>query len=155
MENLCENGTCTSGCGEDADCYPGDSCGEAGACEPKDCTDTRLDCGFKQFCNEFSGECYDAGGYYCKPCNDELDCGGNGNYCTSSGYCGVTCETDTDCPSGFQCYAFVDGAGDVQFYQCYTACWVYADHITGDVIPGFPVQPVEPPICDLTVEDAG
>lgn len=151
MEHTCDDGACTAGCGEDADCYPGDSCGETGTCETKDCRDTHLDCGFKEFCNEFSGECYDAGGYYCRACNDDNDCGGNGNYC-AGGYCGVTCETNSDCPSGFQCYAFVNSAGDVQFYQCYTACSVYADS-TGGPKPAFPIDPVELPTCELVLED--
>ena len=69
MENFCSNGTCTPGCAENADCYPGDSCNvESGQCEVSGCTDSRLDCGYKEFCNEFSGECYDAGGYFCKEC---------------------------------------------------------------------------------------
>ncbi len=155
MAHFCDDGTCAEGCADEYDCYPGDSCTEEGTCEAKDCRDTHLDCGFKEFCNEFSGECYDAGGYYCRTCNDDNDCGGNGNYCTSSGYCGVTCETNNDCPSGFQCYAFVNSVGEVQFYQCYTACWVYADKGGGEVLPGWPVEPVDLPTCELTVEDAG
>jgi len=155
METTCDAGRCVDGCAEDVDCYPGDACSETGSCEPAACRDTRLDCGFGQFCNEFTGSCYDAGGYYCKPCNDDNDCGGNGNYCTGSGYCGVTCESDNDCPSGYQCYPFVDLAGDVQFYQCYTACWVYADEGGGTTSPAGPIEPVPPPECELVVETAG
>lgn len=149
MEHTCDDGTCTAGCGDESDCYPGDTCGENGTCEAKACRETHLDCGFKEFCNEFSGECYDAGGYYCKTCNDDNDCGGNGNYCYG-GFCGVTCEVDTDCPSGFQCYAFSDGLG-VQFYQCYTACGVYADSGGGNRV-ATPIGPVEPKICDASME---
>ena len=43
----------------------------------------------------------------------------------------------------------------MQFYQCYTACWVYADKAGGEVLPGWPVEPVDLPTCELTVEDAG
>jgi hypothetical protein len=129
MEQFCESGACTPGCEQDDDCYPGDHCNvEAGQCESSGCVDTRLDCGYKEFCNEFSGECYDAGGYYCKECNDDFDCGGNGNYCTGTGYCGVTCESDNDCPSGFSCSPFVDINGNVVFYQCFTYCWLYDDY---------------------------
>ncbi len=153
MEHTCVDGTCEAGCGEDDDCYPGDTCSEDGACTAKACDDTRVDCGFKEFCNEFTGECYEAGGYYCKACNDDLDCGpeGSGNYCYA-GYCGVTCESDIDCPSGFQCYAFSNTEG-VQFYNCWTACWVYEDAETGTVAPGQPVVPVELPECELPLEE--
>jgi len=129
MESFCADGVCTAGCAEDADCYPGDFCNvEAGVCESAGCTDTRLDCGYKEFCNEFSGECYDAGGYFCKDCNDEQDCGGNGNRCTGYGFCGVSCESNDDCPSGFNCFPFVDFNGNVVDYQCFTYCWLYEDY---------------------------
>lgn len=129
MEHYCSAGACFPGCEEQSDCYPGDTCNvEAGQCESGGCTDTRLDCGYKEFCNEFSGECYDAGGYFCKECNDDYDCGGNGNLCTGSGYCGVSCDSNDDCPSGFNCFPFVDMAGNVVDYQCYTYCWLYEDY---------------------------
>ncbi len=149
MEHTCDDGSCTEGCGEDDDCYPGDVCGETGACEPKDCRDTRVDCGFQEFCNEFTGECYEAGGYYCKICNDDNDCGGNGNHCYG-GYCGVDCSSDADCPSGFQCYAFSNAEG-VQYYNCWTWCAVYADDQRAK--PAYPVDVVELPTCELLLEE--
>ena len=129
MEQFCSDGRCADGCAEAEDCYPGDTCDvDLAVCESAACEDTRRDCGFKEFCNAVSGECYEAGGYYCQPCNDDFDCGGNGNYCTGYGYCGVTCESDADCPSGFNCYPFSDINGNVQFYQCFTYCQLYENY---------------------------
>lgn len=148
MEHFCDRGGCTPGCADDVDCYPGDACNTAlETCEQKECRDTRLDCGYKQWCNELTGDCYDASGYYCRECNGDADCGGNGNYCYN-GYCGVTCATDTDCPSGFSCLAFVDNSGNVQFYQCYTYCWLYEDAVEqGADLPRPVVPPAADPIC--------
>lgn len=161
MESFCADGVCTPGCAEDGDCYPGDFCNvEAGQCESAGCTDTRLDCGYKEFCNDFSGDCYDAGGYFCKECNDELDCGGNGNRCTGYGFCGVSCESNDDCPSGFNCFPFVDFNGNVVDYQCFTYCWLYEDYeeeMPQDkiwprpLILGFPTCPV---LESLAIEEA-
>jgi len=85
-----------------------------------ECSDTRLDCGFGEFCSP-AGECYEAAGFYCHSCNDNGDCGGNGNTCLS-GTCGVTCNTDADCPGGFDCYPVSDYAGNVVTHQCWTDC---------------------------------
>ena len=40
----------------------------------------------------------------------------------------MTCESDADCPSGFNCYPFVDFNGNVQFYQCFTYCQLYEEY---------------------------
>ena len=146
MEHYCQDGVCNTGCLGDEDCYPSDECDtNTGECVDKACTDSHLDCGFKEFCNEFSGDCYDAGGYYCKKCNDDGDCGGNGNLCTGWGYCGVTCESDDDCPSGLSCYPFQDMNGNVMGYQCLTYCWLYED-LDDTLQEGGTVEP--PPIID-------
>lgn len=131
MEEYCHKGTCASGCERDEDCYPGDVCDSGSAsCATAACTDTRVDCAFQQFCNTGNGECYDAGGYYCRACQDDGDCGGNGNLCLNLGnaqtdYCGVTCVSDTDCPNGYTCAGVGDGEGNVIAYQCITYCWLY------------------------------
>ena len=116
--------TCVSGCKSDTDCVFGDVCNLGlDACEPAQCTDTRIDCGFQEFCSP-AGECYTAAGYYCADCEDDGDCGGGGNVCYG-GYCAVACATNTDCPQGFNCFAFTDNSGNVVSHQCYTACWLY------------------------------
>ena len=136
MEQYCLSGECKNGCEVDADCYPGDACdttsSTVGSCATAACTSSRIDCEFNQFCNSVTGECYDAGGYYCKSCNDDSDCGGSGNYCLNLGYaesdfCGVTCSTDSDCPSGYTCSPLGDLSGNIIAYQCLTYCWLYEE----------------------------
>jgi len=130
MEEHCQAGNCVAGCSEDADCYPGDRCdADFGVCEQAPCAEAHRDCAFKEFCNAASGECYEAAGYYCSACNDDDDCGGesSGNHCYG-GYCLVECTRDADCPAGFYCYGFVDNAGNVQYYQCFTLCEYYESY---------------------------
>lgn len=127
IENYCHGGECTPGCEVTEDCKFGDTCNpETLQCEGGGCTDTRTDCEFGEFCSP-AGECYDAGGYYCRSCGSEADCGGNGNVCIWD-YCGVTCVTDQDCPAGFDCYAYtVDMSGNIAGYACLTYCWLYEE----------------------------
>ena len=139
MESTCQGNTCNTGCDSDRDCYPGDQCNlDDGVCETRGCTDTHLDCGYKEFCNTLTGECYDAGGVYCRPCdprNVVEDCnGGNGNGPTQcwNNFCTVDCSNGRECPSGFQCYPFTDRAGNVLTWQCLTYCWLYEDNSAGD-----------------------
>lgn len=133
MEQHCVGGACVSGCEDNADCYPGDQCEtETSTCVAESCDDTREDCGFQQFCNGATGECYDAGGYYCHACQDDGDCGGNGNLClslgdASSNYCGVTCSSDADCPNSYTCAGVSDLSGNIVAYQCITYCWLYSE----------------------------
>lgn len=129
MEHYCAEGACVTGCEEDSDCYPGDICNtDLLTCETGGCEDAHRDCGFKEFCNAASGECYEAAGYYCKSCSSNEDCGGAGNYCTSYGFCGVDCNSNSDCPAGFDCAGFIDANGNIQYYQCFTYCWLYEDY---------------------------
>lgn len=126
MEAWCDAGTCVAGCQQDGDCYPGDKCDpDNGACVAEGCRTTTLDCDFGQFCNQATGDCYEANGYYCRPCGGETDCGGNGNQCLDFGaggeFCGVTCEVESDCPAGYTCWP---GASPP---QCITYCWLYID----------------------------
>lgn len=149
MEERCDDGACVSGCDVDEDCYPGDTCQtETSTCEAAACTDTRIDCAFEQFCNSATGECYDAGGYYCHPCLDDGDCGGSGNLCLSLGnaesyYCGVTCTSESDCPSGYTCAGVADLSGNIVAYQCITYCWLYDEDARVSAPPST-TQPVWP-----------
>jgi hypothetical protein len=125
IEQYCsEDRACTPGCQLDSDCKFGDYCDEGTqTCMASECTNSRLDCGYKEFCSP-AGECYEAGGRYCQDCEDDADCG-VGNYCLS-GYCGVACEDDTDCPGGFDCYGITDSlTGNITGHACYTACWLF------------------------------
>lgn len=121
IEQYCSDHRCTDGCQLDADCRFGDVCDEKATCTPALCSDTRLDCSLGEFCSP-AGECYTAGGYYCKSCQDDGDCGGNGNLCLNGGTCGVTCSSDADCPGGFDCYPIYDFNGNIQSHQCWTDC---------------------------------
>lgn len=133
MEQYCAEGVCTEGCSDDGDCYPGDACDlEAAVCEAEGCSDTHTDCAFNEFCNEISGECFEASGYYCQECGGDADCGGNGNTCYG-GYCAVSCESDNDCPSAYTCIPFVDLAGNIQYFGCYTYCWMFEDGDYSDI----------------------
>lgn len=141
MEQFCDNGTCVSGCAEDTDCYPGDACDTTtGTCVEASCRDSTLDCAYKQFCNNVTGECYDASGYYCHRCGDDSDCGGSGNMCLNWGqygsYCGVTCQKESDCPSGYDCVSVTDGNGNVVSTQCVTYCWLYEENARSPALPG-------------------
>ena len=133
MEFYCNNRVCVPGCEGDDDCYPGSECDrEQGVCVESRCVETSVDCGFREFCNTATGDCYDAGGNYCKPCdadNQTADCGED-NYCLA-GYCGVDCSGGRECPSGFECYPFGDEFGNVITFQCFTYCWLYEDYDPG------------------------
>ena len=124
IEQFCgDDNLCAAGCKEHTDCRFGDLCDEATAtCVQAECTDSKLDCGFGEFCS-MTGDCYDAGGYFCQDCEDDPDCGGNGNRCLW-GYCGVQCDSDRDCPGGYDCLALSDGTGNIIDHQCYATCYL-------------------------------
>jgi hypothetical protein len=121
IEEYCSNdNTCVSGCEADTDCMFGDICNATTAtCETGECADTHLDCGFGEFCS-VKGDCYDAGGYFCQDCEDDGDCGGNGNICFY-GNCGVACDDDRDCPGGYSCIMPYE-----DFRLCYAPCYLQA-----------------------------
>lgn len=96
---------------------------EAATCATSECTDTRTDCAFNEFCGP-TGDCYDAGGYYCQDCTVDADCGGGGNLCLC-GYCWVPCTSDSDCPVGYDCTGLTDVAGNVVVDMCVTSCWMF------------------------------
>jgi len=123
IEQYCKEGSCADGCAADTDCMFGDVCdADTRTCTVGECSDTRTDCGFGEFCSP-SGDCYEAGGNYCKPCEADGDCGA-GNYCLA-GYCGVACDNDLDCPAGYDCLPLGDVSGNIITYQCWTSCWLY------------------------------
>jgi Cys-rich repeat protein len=162
MEQHCVEGVCQDGCSDDLDCYPGDVCDpDLVRCEQGGCEDAHRDCAFKEFCNGASGECYEAAGYYCRGCDDDDDCGGeqSGNHCYG-GYCLVECTRDSDCPAGFYCYGFVDNAGNVQYYQCYSACELYEGYEGARARRVAPAPaderllPVDPTASPATVQEA-
>lgn len=127
------NRECVPGCEVDTDCRPGFACDtEAGECVEDGCTDTRVDCGYREFCNVATGECYDAGGVLCRPCRAATatqDCG-EGNECIN-GACTRDCSGGQECPAGFECYPFANDDGDIVTYQCFTYCWLYEDYEPG------------------------
>ena len=131
MESYCTGGrTCQAGCENTSDCYPGYTCDlETSACKEAVCTDTALDCGFREFCNLATGECYDAGNQYCSPCTEDFECG-TGNYCFW-GYCGVDCSGGKECPGGFECFPISNPEGQTVAYQCLTYCWLFDDYEPG------------------------
>jgi hypothetical protein len=123
IEHYCTGtGECAVGCETANDCFPGDVCGVDGVCETGSCTETQLDCDFREYCNTTTGECYDAGDQFCRPCTEDEECG-EGNYCFAKS-CGVDCST-TGCPAGFDCTPFVNSNDEIIAYQCITYCWLY------------------------------
>ena len=153
IEYTCKNRNCEPGCATDNDCYPGDRCDlEAGTCTQAPCLDTQVDCGYREFCNTATGECYDAGNLYCKPCdrdNEELDCGED-NICFA-GYCGVDCSEGKECPGGFDCYPFSDDSGNIVTWQCITYCWLYEDFDPGAFAKSPPggLTLMLDPVCEM------
>ncbi len=123
IEQYCLSGQCIDGCAEDTDCVFGSTCDAATAtCVEAACADTHVDCAFGEFCAS-DGECVEAGGAYCRACEDDGDCGGGGNLCIG-GYCGVTCAADHECPAGYDCAPIGDLSGNIVSYQCLAACWL-------------------------------
>jgi hypothetical protein len=53
-------------------------------------------------------------------CEDNGDCGGNGNVCFAN-YCGVVCDDDRDCPGGFSCFMISEST-----HVCYAPCYLQA-----------------------------
>ncbi|TNE89903.1 MAG: hypothetical protein EP330_10050 [Deltaproteobacteria bacterium] len=144
IENRCTERECEPGCDRDNDCYPGSSCDtELHECVEDACEETRVDCGYREFCNTLTGDCYDAGEQYCRPCtagSEDQDCG-QGNECIG-GFCGVDCADGRACPGGFECYSFSDSAGNIVAYQCWTYCWLYDDYEPGqDPVTAVPDLP--------------
>jgi len=61
----------------------------------------------------------------CDPCNENKECnaeGKSGNVCVSFGkngsYCGVKCEFDKECPTGYECSSVTDASTGTKSKQC-------------------------------------
>jgi hypothetical protein len=130
IESWCaaETGQCQAGCLNDRDCLPTQACDQDSlSCYVPGCRSTALDCDIGEFCNTVSGQCVQAGGFYCSECETSFDCGSENNWCirmgTSQTYCGVDCSAGQECPRGYFC-SRVRGAGNVTVaYQCVAPCW--------------------------------
>jgi hypothetical protein len=129
--DVCLNGTCTSGCYVTSDCpitpptpqqskpsCVGSNLGVSpavlGSCQPFCLINNS--CPVNQFCNAATGGCaIDAADTDCLTCNTNQDCGANGNCLTfisegqQQSFCGTTCTTDDQCPSGFNCGGVIFG----------------------------------------------
>lgn len=145
MESYCSGGDCLPGCVEDGDCYTGYVCDpELNVCEKDACADTQVDCGYREFCNTATGDCYDAGSQYCRFCDEDSECGED-NICYAH-YCGVDCSDGQECPGGFECAGFTDEHGNIVTYQCFTYCWLYEDYAPGSFYKGLkPIGPLPLP----------
>jgi len=153
MEHYCDGRSCQPGCEQPSDCYPGFTCNsELQVCEEDGCDNTSVDCGYREFCNVATGDCYDAGGKYCSFCDEDAECG-DGNLCLAH-YCGVDCSGGRECPSGFECYGFPDEFGNVAAYQCFTYCWLYEDY-EPDSFAREPVTPEGITITQARARKAG
>lgn len=123
VETYCEDDACVPGCLADTDCGPGTSCDQVTReCVQNACQDTQIDCGFREYCDTTTGTCFDAGEQFCRPCEEDSQCG-EGNRCFAD-FCGVDCN-DRECPAGFDCIGLSDSEGNTTSFQCITYCWLY------------------------------
>lgn len=160
IEHTCTERECVPGCSLDSDCLPGDRCNtETATCEPEGCIDTEVDCHFGQFCNQGTGDCYDAADTYCKRCDTDSQCG-EGNLCFY-GYCAVSCSGGRECPAGYSCEDVTDQFGNPLARVCITFCEQYSDYEPGEwerespVDPGSALTPDERVITPERAEAAG
>ena len=77
-------------------------------------------CPADQFCNKTTGTCAERPGRSdCDMCTSNFDCNnGNGATCLTfltegqtNQFCGVDCNTDDDCPSGYECGGVINECG--------------------------------------------
>jgi len=123
MEHHCTaQHNCTIGCKKNSDCYPGEYCAEDQSCQADSCSETREDCNVGEFC--VNGGCEDAGDEYCQPCSKDSDCAQG--LCWAQQYCGVDCNSPSDCPSGYDCVEVSGESGETR-QQCLTACWLFEE----------------------------
>ena len=128
---VCQSGACVNGCYTTSDCpiepvtpqQSRPSCVGAnlsvnpplrGACQPFCLTNDS--CPVQAFCDEASGTCsYNPADANCAPCGGGQSCGPSGNCLQfiSEGqtglFCGTTCLSQDDCPSGFDCGGVIFG----------------------------------------------
>ena len=115
------DGLCTmypaSGCTGDEDCPPGEHC-EDGYCVPNAALEP------------------------CSPCTDHNECGGTddlclGGFADGGMYCGASCTTGADCPTGFTCIE----VGGAPTNQCVPATMDCSDIpecvVSGDCPEGY------------------
>ncbi len=130
-----ETNMCLPGCLEDYDCKRSAFMCDDGECVRRPC-ERHWNCAFGQVCEYELGECKEAEGPYCDPCdpNDENACG-EGNECIGlqdedgnhlGDYCFVQCfPTELDrCPVGYECVPLQDQGGVTQNEVCFRPCHV-------------------------------
>ncbi len=131
--------TCTAGCEEDTDCLAGETCND-GTCEAYGCRNTQLDCGYGEFCDPTTGQCYPDDSGACSVCDPSTDpnCLGMTQLgpCSSSGACpanqacyiteyddSFTCSNDSQCAADENCYNLGTISDPVGPYCTKTACF--------------------------------
>lgn len=108
----------------------GDPCLAASDCSSRVCLEADLEIGTKGWCSSACGEeacptgyacgtrdadqvCIPAGEYLCLECQNDGDCGGDGNRCIDydgGRFCASDCANNSSsCPSGFSCQTRTDG----------------------------------------------
>ncbi len=111
FDNICSAATltCRPGCRRDGDCSPKSSCVNS-TCTFF-CRDNSA-CPVNQFCNQTSGRCETRSGRVdCNDCGALTSCGAaTVARClsfvtegTTDTFCGMICQDDDECPSGFDC----------------------------------------------------
>lgn len=114
-------------------CSSNDQC-DSGACletpDGKTCAKPCVDsCPNGYSCKAFGGSdaffvCYPKWTTLCSPCEKHADCKVDGSdarcldYGANGKFCGSTCESDTDCPTGYGCQDDFDKDAGTTFKQC-------------------------------------
>jgi len=79
-----ESFACVDGCGDSSDCIAGQECDVASnTCVDYGCRDSNLDCGYGEFCDTTTGECYPDERRHCGSC----DVASTGNQCGQGSQC--------------------------------------------------------------------
>lgn len=108
---VCHRGACTVRCREDADCPPGDGCGDfygdrycSGTAAEGEACARDLDCDGRLPCT--AGRCGWPGAALGEPCASDGDCASR--LCLfvqpEEGYCSRVCDAERPCPDGFECF---------------------------------------------------
>jgi hypothetical protein len=138
--SVCQGGSCVPGCYTTGDCpiqptspnVSKPSCVGAnlgvsppvlGSCEPFCLSNDS--CPVNSFCNTSDGSCNFNLTANCQGCVQSPDCGGSNYLClvfitegTQQGFCGSSCTTDADCPSGFDCGDVIFGCDPTAASPC-------------------------------------
>jgi hypothetical protein len=109
---------------------------------PRPCEGTYA-CGYQEFCNRQTGQCFAAGGTYCQTCQQDSDCncgsgatcppgphhclefqdsdgGSQGKFCMLGG-CNPDGGMETGCPQAYVCWELPNPQGG-SFYGCFRHC---------------------------------